>query len=142
MKENKGITLIALVITIIVMLILVAVTITMAINGGLFGYAGNAARETETEKNKEIRWTNVQDNLSTEGLIDHYTKGEVEMATFIWKGAGASETPEECDFEVGMTWKEWMNSSYNTYGVGTDAFGINYGFHLGQPAELMAYRRI
>ena len=35
----KGITLIALVITIIVMLILVAVTISMALNGGLFGYA-------------------------------------------------------------------------------------------------------
>ena len=47
MKENKGITLIALVITIIVMLILVAVTITMAINGGLFGYAQNAAGGTK-----------------------------------------------------------------------------------------------
>lgn len=42
-KDQKGITLIALVITIIVMLILVSVTITMAVNGGLFGYAKNAA---------------------------------------------------------------------------------------------------
>ena len=49
-KNHNGITLIALVITIIVMLILVAVTISMAINGGLFGYAGNAARETELAK--------------------------------------------------------------------------------------------
>ena len=52
-NTNKGITLIALVITIIVMLILVAVTINMAVNGGLFGYAGNAARETEEAKEQE-----------------------------------------------------------------------------------------
>ena len=47
MKTNKGITLIALVITIIVMLILVVVTIRIATNGGLFDYAGRAARETK-----------------------------------------------------------------------------------------------
>ena len=46
MKSNKGITLIALVITIIVMLILVVVTIRISTNGGLFDYAGKAARET------------------------------------------------------------------------------------------------
>ena len=46
LKSRKGITLIALIITIIVMLILVAVTITMAINGGLFEYAGRAGRDT------------------------------------------------------------------------------------------------
>ena len=51
--EQKGITLIALVITIIVMLILVGVTISMAINGGLFGYAKKAAKDTETQKQAE-----------------------------------------------------------------------------------------
>ena len=53
MKGQKGITLIALVITIIVMLILVAVTITMAVNGGLFGYAKNAVTETNAAKEAE-----------------------------------------------------------------------------------------
>lgn len=47
MKNSKGITLIALIITIIVMLILVAVTITVAVNGGLFEHAGQAAGETK-----------------------------------------------------------------------------------------------
>ena len=47
MKKNKGITLIALVITIIVMLILVVVTIRISTKGGLFDYAGKAARETK-----------------------------------------------------------------------------------------------
>ena len=124
MRKNKGITLIALVITIIVMLILVAVTISMAVNGGLFGYAGNAARGTEAEKQKETRLANVPSNLSTNALIDYYTKGEVEMATFTWTGRDWGEPPQTMDFEVGMTWEEWINSDYNILGVGEDHFEI------------------
>ena len=55
LSNKNGITLIALIITIIVMLILVAVTISMAVNGGLFGYASNAARDTEFAKKGEQR---------------------------------------------------------------------------------------
>ena len=47
MKGTKGITLIALVITIIVMLILVAVTLTIAIQGGLFSQATDAGTKTQ-----------------------------------------------------------------------------------------------
>ena len=56
LKTQKGITLIALVITIIVMLILVAVTISMAINGGLFEKAGKATRvRYERRDGKKVR---------------------------------------------------------------------------------------
>ena len=51
--NEKGITLIALVITIIVMLILVAVTINIAISGGLFKKAQDAAIQTQLEADKE-----------------------------------------------------------------------------------------
>jgi len=44
-KENKGITLIALIITIIVMLILVSVTIGLTVNSDIFGKAQEAGRE-------------------------------------------------------------------------------------------------
>ena len=47
LKKQKGITLIALIITIIVMLILVGVTINVALNGGLFDKAKDAAKEME-----------------------------------------------------------------------------------------------
>ena len=57
-RQNKGITLIALVITIIVMLILVAVTINMAVNGGLFEYAGKAVSETQNAIDKEQELAN------------------------------------------------------------------------------------
>lgn len=53
MKNKKGITLIALIITIIVMLILVGVTVTVAINGGLFQKTKEAAKGTTIEKTKE-----------------------------------------------------------------------------------------
>ena len=63
MKSNKGITLIALVITIIVMLILVAVTISMAVNGGLFDYAGKAVGETQNALNVEQELSNGRINV-------------------------------------------------------------------------------
>ena len=73
LKQEKGITLIALVITIIVMLILVAVTITVAVNGGLFSYAGKAARDTEEAKQKEQNLVKLKDGMTTEQLIAKYT---------------------------------------------------------------------
>ena len=53
-KENqKGITLIALIITIIVMLILVIVAMSFAMKGDLFKRAREAADKTEDEANNE-----------------------------------------------------------------------------------------
>ena len=73
MKKSNGITLIALIITIIVMLILVAVTINVAVNGGIFGYAGNAAKETKEAKEKEEGWASLESGMSTDALIAKYT---------------------------------------------------------------------
>ena len=55
------------------MLILVAVTISMAVNGGLFGYAGNAAKDTELAKQKEESWINLSSGMTTDDLIAKYT---------------------------------------------------------------------
>lgn len=82
MKEQKGITLIALVITIIVMLILVAVTITMAINGGLFEKAGDAAGKTNNALTDEqgiangtvsVNGVNGGAQSDINSIVDHYT---------------------------------------------------------------------
>ena len=73
-KNNSGITLIALVITIIVMLILVAVTITVAVNGGLFEKAGEAAKDTKSAINEEQQLANgrIQINGKIYESIDEY----------------------------------------------------------------------
>lgn len=78
--SQRGITLIALIITIIIMLILVAVTITMAINGGLFEYVGRAGRETNEAIKSEQELASLQDGLSSDDLIAKYTGGWYEKA--------------------------------------------------------------
>ncbi len=58
-KNQKGITLVALVITIIVLLILATVAISMAVNSeGLFTRAGNAANAWNTTYETEAGQTN------------------------------------------------------------------------------------
>lgn len=84
MKSQKGITLIALVITIIVMLILVAVTITMAINGGLFNYAKDASTKTNgaiANENKlgsgtvTVNGASEDHEGSINQVVDYYVNG-------------------------------------------------------------------
>ena len=63
MKGQKGITLVALVITIIVMLILVGVSVTVALQGGLFDTAKGAANRTNTEGQAENKLSNGDVNI-------------------------------------------------------------------------------
>ena len=80
-SKHSGITLIALIITIIVMLLLVAVTITMAINGNLFGYAGNAAKSTKEAVDYETDLASMPDGLDADGIINYYIEPKTK-ATF------------------------------------------------------------
>ena len=71
MKGQKGITLIALIITIIVMLILVGVTISVALNGGLFKKAGEAVSETNAAKQDELKLD--AENVTINGVEQNIT---------------------------------------------------------------------
>ena len=81
---SKGITLIALVITIIVMLILVAVTISMAINGGLFEKAGKATGDTKNAMNAEQALASGQITIDgkTYASIDDYLAGKEAVVDY------------------------------------------------------------
>ena len=65
MKGQKGITLVALIITIIVMLILVAVTVTVALDGGLIG-------KTQEAKSG---WTSADDDVNNIDRTVTFTDG-------------------------------------------------------------------
>ena len=69
-KENKGITLVALVITIIVMMILVAVSVTVALDGGLFGTAKKAASETELRAEEEMLLSSIMGAIGRDGKVE------------------------------------------------------------------------
>ena len=70
MKKQKGITLIALVITIIVMLILVGVTISVSLKGGLFTTAKKSTDETQIAKEKEELLMAAMGTLEESGKVD------------------------------------------------------------------------
>ena len=71
-KKNKGITLVALVITIIILLILAGITISSLTNTGLFGRAKEAKEKTqEAEKNQQgtlAEYEKALNDATTENL--------------------------------------------------------------------------
>ena len=76
MKNQNGITLIALIITIIVMLILVAVTVTTAVQSGLFNKAGEATQGWKEKENDELH---LDEKITSNGatginaIVNQYT---------------------------------------------------------------------
>ena len=84
MKNQKGITLIALVITIIVMLILVGVSVTVALNGGLFTTAQDATDRTKAERDNELALSDGKVEINGEwyNSIDEYLNGAKEYAAY------------------------------------------------------------
>ena len=96
MKKNQGITLIALIITIIVMLILVAVTIQVVINSGLLKTAGDAVSDY---KNAQEQESNI-DGVTIDGVeyesIEDYLANRPKPPT-IGSGDKASTTSEYKD---------------------------------------------
>ncbi len=69
-SDSRGITLVALVITIIVMLILVGVTITVAINGGLIDKTKEAADKTKLETDRETLTAAVIAAMNNQGIVE------------------------------------------------------------------------
>ena len=105
LDKQNGITLIALIITIIVMLILVAVTISMAINGGLFEKAGQATGDTKNAMNVEQALANGQITIDgkTYASIDEYLAGD-QSAGHNWTRTGDTFTCSHCNatYEMGQ----------------------------------------
>lgn len=60
-KNEKGITLVALVITIVILIILATVSITIALNGGIVGHAESGAEAYDAAATDEAgKITNVE----------------------------------------------------------------------------------
>ena len=82
MKNTKGITLIALIITIIIMLILVAVSINIAINTGLFKSAGDATKNWKVAQEEESYGGTLEVDGKRYNSVEEYMKdinSKIEM---------------------------------------------------------------
>ena len=77
MKKNRGITLIALIITVILLLILVGVSVNVIIKGNLFSNAQKAVDGTNAKVNEQ---QTIMDELMNE-----WDEMEVDFCSHIWK---------------------------------------------------------
>lgn len=111
-SSKKGITLIALILTIIIMLILATVTIG-AINGGLFEYAGKAKKDTTVASEKsqiEMAYIIAKD-LSKTGRV---TESNLQKQLDKQLGENASTTYQmEDGFEIFITDTDRYYELYN-----------------------------
>jgi len=69
-EKNNGITLVALIITIIVMLILAGVSTTVALNGGLINTAKEASDRTQTVSETKMLLEKVMGAIKSDGTVD------------------------------------------------------------------------
>lgn len=109
--NNKGITLVALIITIVILLILAVVTIKSVQNDGIIKYAQNSVDRYGQE---QINEGTIIDNY-TDRMESNTTKGRkisftIDNAT--GSGGGTVQPAGTFYAEEGMTWRKWVNSEY------------------------------
>ena len=147
LNKQKGITLIALIITIIVMLILVGVTVSVALNGGLFSKAEEATTKTKMTTVKEqleiAKAMAIADNngkaledysvITVEKLdgLDENIKNEFKDKIFVTDTGEVCYNPENVTDAEEKAWFEEVGINPNQgkkeefYGVAYVAYSIN-----------------
>ena len=112
MKKNKGITLIALIITIIVMLILVAVSVNILIKSNLIGAAEKATDKYKTALEEETNGETIEIGGKKYNSLEDYLKekGMIEEV-HDWKRTGDNLTCNHCN--VTLTIGQELNYTAN-----------------------------
>lgn len=87
MKKNKGITLIALIITIIIMLILVAVSVNILIKSNLIGTAEKATNKYKTASEEEAKGGSITINGKEYESINEYIYGAAPKLKYVQEGS-------------------------------------------------------
>mgnify|MGYP002960780736 FL=1 len=108
-KQENGITLIALVVTIVVLLILAGVSINAVFNeNGLIKKAQDAQN-----KMNEAQQSDLAQLAELDSWLENQVNG-VEKGAKIISFTINSTTYQA---EEGMTWRQWIESKYNTIGT-------------------------
>ena len=144
MKKNKGITLIALIITIVVMLILVAVSVNVLIKSNLIGTAEKAVDKYKTASEEEAKGGAIEINGKKYASIEDYIK-EKEGITEVhnWERTGdnltckCNQCTENGTKTEGRTVTIGQQLNYKETGIGTskisgDMSGVSQGITDGK----------
>ena len=125
-SKHKGITLVALIITIIVILILVGVSVTVALKGGLFTTAKDATKQTQIEQEKE------QLLSAALGAIKNKRKVDLDKLT-----ANLPEGFREISLEATEKTRTYASESGNKYVVDENR-KIEYAGQADDPLEMLS----
>ena len=109
MKKNKGITLIALIITIIILLILVGVSVNLLIKGDLFGSAEKAVNGTNAKVEEQQTMVNE--------LMDELEQVEIENSIHNWQYTDETRAKIRCTCERCKAFKDG-DSTGRTLSIG------------------------
>ena len=115
MKKEKGITLIALIITIIILLILVGVSVNLLIKGDLFGSAEKAVKGTNAKV--EEQQSRVDDLMGKLNDVENKNSGNTIQEVHNWIRTGDNLTCKHCN--VTLTIGQVLN--YKDNGKGTSS---------------------
>ena len=111
-SNQKGITLVALVVTIVVLLILAGVSVNALFgNGGIIKKAQEAQNTMDKATQNDLEGINelnnwIKDNIETKEIVTKTFNVTNIDGDILW-----TYTVEE-----GMTWEKWIGSRYNTDG--------------------------
>jgi len=149
LNKEKGITLIALIITIIVMLILVGVTINVALNGGLFTKAEQAKIQTQLAVDREELQMAVISALNDDREIPNKQaiKNNLQEG---WEVTGNDGGPYTCTSPNGNVFtadkKGNIKEGETNSGGGNEPIAFDWGLNVDskadyiyEPAEGMKY---
>ena len=133
MRREKGITLIALIITIVVMLILVAVSVNVIIKSNLIGTAEKTVDKYKTALEEESNMSQIEINGKKYDSIEDYLAG-VESIPEIhnWVRTGDNIKCEHCN--TSLTIGQQVNYTKTGAGVSTiagDKSGVSNGITKG-----------
>lgn len=132
-KEN-GITLIALIITIIVMLILVGVTVSVALNGGLFETAKDAANRTQIEADREVLQAAIVGALDENLVIPNADSLKNNLPEG-WKVTGLDGGPYTATSPKGNKFKVFENGIIEYKEPSTGDLALLEKYFLGESEE-------
>ena len=132
--NKKGITLIALVITIIVLLILAGVTIaTLTEDNGVLTRANDAKTQTENAKEDELRRltaleaaTNIENTEHTETILNEETGIEEPVTVTIPAGFAVSQVEGENSIEDGLVIIDKNGNEFVWVPVSKEDFEIQF----------------
>ena len=134
-QNERGITLVALIITIIILIILAAVTIISVSKTNMVGIATKGTENYAVEQVNEIQKLDETAKMLEEAVknIVDMQESKEKTAKFSITRTGEAEWDREYEISEGTTWREFLRN------IEPSKIGEKYFFEEGNSHEVMFY---